>query len=382
MIAFWTFITIISISYLLLIASFLVGWIRIKEFRKAGIHSQPYLSVVIPLRNESFNIQNLLTDLLIQDYPKEKFNVILVDDHSNDSTLKLINQFNRKINYRIIQLADNEYGKKAALIKGLKASDSELVLTTDGDCRLKKNWISEMAEFYSSRPAKLIFGPVLYSESKRFWNMMQNLEFLSLITGAAGLSGIHRSILCNAANMGFDRASYLQFANHHKTEIVSGDDVFYLHWLKEKYPDEIHFLKSRSSFVITSPPKSPGDFLSQRIRWTSKSRYYRDRDLIITALIIYFVSFVLLCLLAGSIFSKLFLQGFLVFFFVKCMVDFIFLYEMASFFKIRYLLKVFLPLEFIYFFYTSIIGFAGNLFSFRWKGRIINPILMNLKKSL
>ncbi len=373
MITFWIFIIILCSLYLLLISSFLVGWTRIKEFNKTGIYNQPFLSVVIPIRNESSNIENLLIDLSLQDYPREKFEVILVDDHSNDSTLQLINHFKIKLKCQVIQLADHECGKKTALLKGLKASNSDLVLTTDGDCRLKEHWISGMAEFYLSRPAKLIFGTVLFSDNKTFRDKMQSLEFLSLVTGAAGLAGIHRPILCNAANMGFDRKSYLLFANHHPSEIVSGDDIFYLHWLKKKCPDEIHFLKSRSSFVVTPPPESPGDLISQRIRWTSKSRYYRDRHLIITTLIIFIVSFTLLCLLVGSVFCKLSLQGFLMLFLVKGIADFIFLYIMTSFYDIRHLLKVFIPLEFIYFFYVSIIGIAGNLFSFSWKGRKINP---------
>jgi len=328
---------------------------------------------VIPIRNESSNIENLLTDLSLQDYPEERFEVILVDDHSKDVTLELINQFKTNIRCRVIQLSDHDYGKKAALIKGLKATNTDLVLTTDGDCRLKKHWISEMAEFYSSRPAKLIFGTVLFSDKNTFWDKMQSLEFLSLVTAAAGMAGIQKPILCNAANMGFDRKSYLRFANHHPSQIVSGDDIFYLHWLKKRHPDEIHFLKSPSSFVVTTSPESLRDFIGQRIRWTSKSKYYRDRHSIITALIIFIVSFSLLGLLVGSFFCKLSLQGFLLLFIVKGIADFIFLYKMTSFYNMRHLLKVFMPLEFIYFFYVTVIGITGNLFSFNWKGRKINP---------
>jgi cellulose synthase/poly-beta-1,6-N-acetylglucosamine synthase-like glycosyltransferase len=333
----------------------------------------PLLSVVIPVRNEALNIHNLLDDLAAQDYPKERFDVIFIDDHSGDATYQLIKNFSSSISIRIFQLPDEESGKKAALIKGLTEAKTDLVLTTDGDCRLKKGWISEMAEFYSSRPAKLVFGAVLYPAGLTFREMMQNLEFLSLVTSAAGSAGINRPILCNAANMGFDRKLYLQFASRQQSVPVSGDDIFFLHWMKQHYPDEIHFLKSGSSFVETSPPKSPGDFINQRMRWTSKSRYYRDPCLIITAIVIFIVSFSLLILLAGSTISKLFLQGFITLFLVKCLTDFIFLYTVTAYYKTRYLLKIFLPLEVIYFFYISIIGIAGNLFPFRWKGRRSKP---------
>lgn len=333
----------------------------------------PLLSVVIPVRNEALNIHSLLHDLVSQDYPKERFEVVFIDDHSEDATYQLINNFNSELNIRIFQLADEKSGKKAALIKGLTEAHSDLVLTTDGDCRLNKSWISGMAECYSSRPAKLVFGAVFYSVSKKIWEMMQNLEFLSLVASGAGLAGINRPVLCNAANMGFDRKLYLQFANHHQASQISGDDIFFLHWIKQQYPDEIHFLKSPSSFVETSPSKSPGDFVNQRMRWTSKSRYYHDPHLIFTAVVVFIVSFSLLVLLVCSIFSKLFLWGFIVLFFVKCQADFVFLYRITTYYKTRYLLKFFLPLEVIYFFYISIIGIAGNLLSFRWKGRKRKP---------
>ena len=206
--------------------------------------------------------------------------------------------------------------------------------------------------------------------------MIQNLEFLSLVTSSAGLAGVNRPILCNAANMGFERKLYLQFANHVQTLTVSGDDVFFLHWVKQRYPDEIHFLKSRSSFVETSYSKSATDFFNQRVRWTSKSRYYRDPSLIITAIVVFVTSFLLMVLLVGAIFSKLLLQGFMIVFMVKCVANFIFLYTTTSFYKTRYLLRIFIPVELLYFFYITITGIGGNLFAFTWKGRKSKPVLL------
>lgn len=333
----------------------------------------PFLSVVIPVRNEASNIQNLLNDLLSQDYPKKKFEVFIIDDHSDDNTYELVNNFRSDLYIRILQLPDGKSGKKAALFEGLTEAKSDLVLTTDGDCRLKRDWISGMAQFYSSRQAKLIFGAVLYPASRKFPGMMQNLEFLSLVASAAGSAGINSPILCNGANMGFDRKLYLRYMNQHQRSPVSGDDIFFLHWIKKHYPSEIHFLKSPDLFVETSSSKSPGDFMNQRMRWTSKSRFYHDAYLIFTAIVVFMVSFSLLALLVLSIFNKLFLWGFIVLFLFKSLSDFIFLYTITTYYKNRYLLKVFLPLEFIYFFYITVIGIAGNLISFRWKGRKGRP---------
>ena len=373
MITFWVFIFIICLIYLLLISSLLIGWTRIKEFRETDKKHIPFLSVVIPVRNEASHIQNLLSDLVLQDYPEERFEVIIVDDHSDDDTYELVKDFKSDLHIRILQLPYEKSGKKAALIEGLTEAKTDLVLTTDSDCRLKRDWISGMVRFYSSRRTKFIFGAVLYPASKKFAGMMQNLEFLSLVASAAGSAGIHRPILCNGANMGFDRKLYLRFINQHQRLPVSGDDIFFLHWIKKHYPSEIHFLKSPGLFVETSPPEIPADFINQRMRWTSKSRFYNDPFLIFIAIVVFMVSFSMMVLLALSVFNKLFLWGFIVLFLFKSLTDFIFLYTITTYYKNRYLLKVFLPLELIYFLYITVIGIAGNLLSFRWKGRKGNP---------
>jgi len=63
------------------------------------------------------------------------------------------------------------------------------------------------------------------------------------------------------------------------------------------------------------------------------------------------------------------LKGFIILFLVKCIGDLVLLLIVTRYYRNRYLLLIFLPLEIIYFIYISIIGFAGNILSFDWKGR-------------
>jgi hypothetical protein len=269
---------------------------------------------------------------------------------------------------------NDEYGKKTALMKGLRASSSEFTLTTDADCRVKPGWISEMADFFISKQVKLVFGSLLYHKSSKFHEWLQSLEFLSLVATGAGFAGNGHPILCNAANMGFERDKYLEFFKEKKSSRpVSGDDVLFLLWLKKKYPDSIGFIKSRSVLVETTPAGSLKEFINQRLRWTSKSRYYMDPMIVIPALIVFITSLSLLVLLAGAFFSEILLKGFIFLFLIKCFVDFVFLFIVTGYYKNRYLLIIFFPLELIHFLYISIIGIAGNLVSFNWKGRKGRP---------
>ena len=374
MITFWGFIIFIGLLYLLLVSYIISGWIRTKTFIKQEGIEQPTVSVIIPVRNETTGIYQLVSDLINQNYPEDKYEVIIVDDHSLNSPESIISDLKGKTKIRVLNLGNDEYGKKTAVMKGLKASIYDLILTTDADCRLKPDWISEMANFFISQQVKLVFGSVQYQKSRKIHEWFQSLEFLSLVAGGAGFASNGHPILCNAANMGYDRNIYLEFMEEKKSALpASGDDVLFLLWLKKKYPDQIGFIKSLTSMVETKPASSLKEFINQRLRWTSKSRYYRDIMIIIPALIIYITSLSLFVSLTGAFFSAFLLKGFIFLFMLKCTIDLVFLFIVTGYYRNRYLLIIFFPLEIIYFIYISIIGFAGNIVSFRWKGRKGKP---------
>jgi len=368
--AIWVFISITGLLYLLMVGFIIYGWIRTQTFIRQDIIEQPSLSVIIPVRNESTHLSDLLSDLNKQDYPKDRFEIIIVDDHSDHSPEILIPELSGITNIRILHLGKNESGKKAALRKGLLASESELVLTTDADCRIQPAWISEMVNFFVSKRVKLIFGNVRFRESRKFSDWFQSLEFLSLVASGAGFAGTGHPIICNAANMGFERKTYLQFLQEKGYDLpVSGDDVLFLLWLKKKFPGTIGFIKSLKVQVDTKPASSIREFMHQRLRWTSKSRYYRDFMIIMTSLIVYITSLSLFIFMVGSFFSGIMMTGFICLFLIKCIADLFFLLIITGYYRNRYLLAVFLPLEIVHFIYITIIGFAGNLFTFTWKGR-------------
>jgi cellulose synthase/poly-beta-1,6-N-acetylglucosamine synthase-like glycosyltransferase len=374
MMAIWIYVTVIGLLYFLLIAFILYGWIRTEPFISKEINDKPFVSIIIPVRNESSGLCGLLSDLGKQDYPYERFEIIIADDHSEGLPENAISEISHTNKIRILHLDTFEKGKKAALMKALQVAESELVLTTDADCRLQSGWISEMAGYFSSGKVKLMFGNVRLSESRKIMNWFQSLEFLSLVVSGEGMAGAGHPILCNAANMGFEKSTYLQFLREEGDHLpVSGDDVIFLLWLKKKYPGKIGFVKSLNARVETSPARNMKEFIQQRLRWTSKSRHYRDFMMIITSLIVYFTSMSLLILMAGSIFSMVMMKSFFGLFLLKCTTDFILLFIVTGFYQNRYLLTIFFPLEIIYFIYISIIGLTGNLIGFTWKGRKIKP---------
>ncbi|MEI9943927.1 MAG: glycosyltransferase [Chitinophagaceae bacterium] len=136
------------VSYSLLIIYYWQSWKSIPNFIPGNGRSSIKISVIIPARNEEENIGKLLNALNEQTYPKESFEIIVVDDHSEDGTTNIVSTFPR---VKLISLKDdniNSY-KKKAIETGIAAATGELIVTTDADCEPGK----KMATNYCLFPA-------------------------------------------------------------------------------------------------------------------------------------------------------------------------------------------------------------------------------------
>lgn len=353
--------------YALIILKYARGWHYIKPYRSLlTSHSIP-VSIVVACRNEENAIAQLLDSLVNQNYLKKHTEIIIIDDHSEDCTVKIIQKYIDRYSYiKLFKLTNNVYGKKAALNLAIKKATNDLILTTDADCTMSINWIKTFVDYYSNHKSKLIVGPVILKHNNLF-QKVQTLEFMSLVGSGAGAIGIKRPIMNNGANLFFEKSLYAESDQHQ--EIASGDDIFLLLHTKKKHRNTINFLKSKDAIVYTNPTNSLKQFFNQRIRWTSKSKAYNDFDIIFTSLIVSFTNLLLACALVCSFCNTSFFVTYLLLFFVKSMIDLTILYPVALFFNQRKLLWFFVPLQIFYPFYivlTVVFGLMGN---FMWKNR-------------
>ena len=103
----------------------------------------PKLSVVVPCFNVEHIIERCIEALLTQDYPRENFSIIIVDDRSTDDTGKIIQQYQENDQVKIIKHFKNR-GLSAARNSGIKASKSQIVGFLDSDMVVKKHWAKAM----------------------------------------------------------------------------------------------------------------------------------------------------------------------------------------------------------------------------------------------
>src|SRR5260221_5313533 len=135
------FIAVFGFYFLLLMALWF-GWRIASRSKINSATKNIFISVVIAMRNEKENLENLFRSLSALNYDSADFEIILVDDHSTDGsgeeTKKWLSQFSSLI---VASLKENQTGKKAALVYGISLANGAEIATTDDDWMLSSNWL-------------------------------------------------------------------------------------------------------------------------------------------------------------------------------------------------------------------------------------------------
>lgn len=364
-------ILIISALYLIYILAFTFGLYNLKEkFFTFNNKNNVKASVLIAARNEEKNIGNLLKSLYNQTFSKELFEVIIIDDHSEDETISIVENFlkeHKDINLKFFK-AEKE-GKKHAISQALHLAENELILVTDADCFLKETWIESIVNFYKEENCKMILAPVLLSPAETFFEKIQVLEHLSLIGSTAGSAAIGFPVMCNGANMAYERLVALEVEKQRKDfNIPSGDDMFLMEYFIKNYGAEnVKFLLSKTAIVKTNTCKNISEFFRQRRRWVSKTKSYTSWKILSTAFVVLFFNLSIISLLVSALFSPTLLIPYFLLTFLKFLIDYPLLRNITTFMNQKKLLIWTLPLEFVYPFYAVFTAISGMLINVKWK---------------
>lgn len=370
-----TAIYFVFLVYAILIFTISMGWWKLKIFKSSSFSMNVRVSLVIALRNEEINIEQLLESIINQDYPVDFLEIVLVDDHSTDTTLQKLTQFanhsTRAKHLKVISLENTKYGKKAAISKGIEVSTGELIITTDADCTAAPTWISVIVNYFSIHKPEMILGPVRMDYTNSLFSKFQAFEFSSLLSTTAGSCNAGFPLMANGANLAYTRKAYEACGgfsgNQHFT---SGDDMFMLMNIKKQFGrNAIQFLKTELAMINTRPVSGVKSLLNQRLRWVSKSRGYKDIGLIFSSILVFITNSLLVCCGVTAVFLPEYGLEFIQLLAFKSAIDFALLYSYNQFQKSTSLLWFFPLFEVFNAIYTFIIGIAGNVGGYNWKGR-------------
>ena len=245
-------IIVLFFVYLIFVGLLIIGWDKSLTRQVLDDHGHhPLLSIIIPVRNEQAGIGNLLEDIRIQSY--QNFEVIVVNDNSLDDTTDVVSNFLLR-DQRFILLPSQGNGKKKALVTGINASRGEIIVTTDGDCRVGVDWLKTTLKYFQVSSTKMVFGGVRLQGSS-FFAMVQSHEFLSLLGTAAATLWFGFPSMCNGANLAFRKGTFFEVAGYtNNLHIPSGDDEFLMRKIFKLYPHGIQFVGDGKQLSARQPP--------------------------------------------------------------------------------------------------------------------------------
>lgn len=366
----------ITAIYVILICVLYIAYGKIETFKWRPKNPVSRFSIVVPFRNEANHLDTLLQSFKGLNYPKELFEIIMVDDDSEDYSVDIIQSFlgkyqQEKLNITILKNERQSHSpKKDAIVTAISHSNFEWIVTTDADCVVPEFWLQSFDIIIQHKAPKLIVASVGYRISNSILDYFQLHDFLSLQTATVGGFGIGNPFLCNGANLCYNKDVFKKLNGFKgNTNIASGDDLFFMEKVVKNYPKDIHFLKSKNAIVYTKPEATLMALFNQRVRWASKTSAYNNLFSKVLALIVLLMNASLVVCFVLAILGLQSWQILSVLFIIKFCFDFLFIFRSSNFFNqnlslIRY------PLNgLMYPLFVVAVSCYSMFFNYKWKGR-------------
>ena len=379
----WT-VAILTIMYAVILMAYRYWFGKMREFQFNQLvalspeNSATRFTVIIPARNEASNIKACVDSILNQDYPADAFEIIVIDDFSEDDTAFIVHALSQQYpQVRLLKLADHckegetlAYKKKAIEIAVAEAK-GDWILTTDADCIVPTRWLLLYNAYIQANQPCFVAAPVMFIKTAGVLNQFQLLDFLALqgITAAAVGAGKHS--MSNGANLGFEKTAFIAVGGYQGVDhIASGDDMFLMHKMKQTLHKPVGYLFHPDAIVLTAAMDTWKGFIMQRIRWASKSTSYKNTNIKLVLLLVYLVNLGLLSLTIMSCFDLYYLQSALLLLLIKTIFEYPFMIRIARFFNKQYLLPWFIVAQPFHIIYTTLSASLSFFKSYEWKGRL------------
>lgn len=368
------FFSLVLISYLVILTAAIWGWNKVRSSHLENDLQKRNITIIVAFRDEEKVIHHLIHSLIHLNYHKDKHEVILMDDHSEDNSFNVVKSliYDRP-NFKLVRLYEGSYGKKAAIGQAVEVAKGEIIVTTDADCEVPMNWLDKINDAFNNEKTNLAFGGVRLKPNKSFFSSLQAIEFTSLIGSMAAALGLGSFIMGNGANLSFRKAAFQYVKGYEgNAEIPSGDDEFLARKILKSFPGSLYFINEAEAVVSSRPMTSLTHFISQRIRWASKWKYSAFSTSGAMAIYVMLVQWATIGV-AISLFhvreGMILLLSILI---LKVWVECWFLFKVSTFLQSRWRWVAFLALQFIYPFYVLGIGIVSQVRPYTWKGRRIS----------
>jgi len=334
----------------------------------------PKVAIIVSARNEAENLPGLIRCLTRQNYPRDKLEICIIDDRSEDASWSILRKaMAAHPSLRALRIDDElPYfaPKKRALDRGILQTRGEILLFTDADCRPKPSWVQSMVSFYDSDTVAVAgYSPLYYRRPvPRLIEGMLSLDMFAISAVAAASIGLGRPLTAAGGNLSYRRQTYFAAGGFEPIgQWISGDDDLFIQQIARKHLGTYAFATHPDAFSPTEAPRNWQEFHHQRIRYASKSRHYHPAmiaALVAVYLLNAFIVFGGISLLFGAMPIGLAAAAAWA---IKSLAERSFIRQAANIFGERRLLPWFWPTALLHPLYIVVFAFLGLFARFKWK---------------
>ena len=359
-------IFIFAILYFTIIFSFFIGIVFLENSKNAKINN---ISVIIAARNEEKHLPNLLESLISQNYPQENYEIIIVDDRSEDKTAAVVKKYQSQNSSIMLLQVKSELkhllGKKGALDKGIRSAKHDILAFTDADCVPTKNWLTQINSHFTE-DTDVVAGYSFIQYTNRFFKYLKNLERSSVFAVVAGSFGWNWGVTITAGNMAYRKKLFDEVGGFGEIgKIRSGDDDLMIQKMG-KFVRKMKFMFHPDSVINTGRDSTTSLQFNHETRRGSKWRHYPTAIKIMTLFIFVYYLIFTGCFL-GFLFAAISTNLFIIIIFLKIIPEFLLLTLFLVKMKRLRLMWVFPIAEMIYIPYFVIFGLKGTFGRYKWK---------------
>ncbi len=229
-----------------------------KKEGKKKLLREPKVSIIIPAYNEEKNLYKCISSVLSLNYPKEKLDIIVINDGSTDRTKEICTNFGNKI--RLIN--QKNQGKAIAMNNGLKVSKGEFFASLDADSFVDKNILKKMLLNFDEKTSAMVPLMEVYNP-KNVLQGTQRIEYLISIFIRKCMSRIN-SIFVTPGPFTLYKTKTIQIeGGFDEGSIVEDQEIAY-----RLQKNHYQIKQSDEGIVYTVAPMTFREFYKQRNRWS------------------------------------------------------------------------------------------------------------------
>jgi cellulose synthase/poly-beta-1,6-N-acetylglucosamine synthase-like glycosyltransferase len=357
----------------ILILFFFSGFKKLKTHELKSDEDLPELTVIVCAKDEEEHIEKTIRSILAQDYPNNKYSIIVVNDRSTDSTAHILSNMEKEFDVlRVLHISEcpkNISPKKNAITQAMKLCKTEYIVATDADTLHHKSWLRSYGSM-ANKNLGAATGICIYKKEKYFskyeeiWQSMQTIENLSYNVVIAGAMANGFPITAYGGNMFYRKELFKGDAL--KQHIVSGDDSDII-YEAQKMDLEVKFNSHPASVVKLVPENTIKGVINQHVRWASKVlKATFPVVLMMIAIFTFYLSTFIFPFL-GFVHINMLFYG-LGLFIIKALCDIFYMTVTLRKFQIPFKFSHLLLMELVHAPFIIFVGLRGTFGKFTWKG--------------